>query len=71
MPLADPRLNKKIELFNYNGAQITNFEMKSSSLAGLFGYDGTSSNDHVCCIIAGGLIPVTLIKRFNTDYNKN
>ena len=35
LPLADPELNKKIGQFNYNGQQITNYEMESSSLAGL------------------------------------
>lgn len=35
LPLADPQLNGKIEAFDYNGQKITNFEMESSSLAGL------------------------------------
>ena len=55
LPLADPELNKKIELFNYNGAQITNFEMESSSLAGLSAMMGHRAMT-VCCIIAGRLI---------------
>ena len=35
LPLTDPELNRKIEAFEYNGRKITNFEMESSSLAGL------------------------------------
>lgn len=62
LPLADPELNKKIELFNYNGAQITNFEMESSSLAGLSAMMGHRAMT-VCCIIAG-----RVDKKMNTDY---
>lgn len=50
--LADPDLNKKIGAFEYNGHQITNFEMESSALAGLgaiLGHDCLT----VCTIIAG------------------
>ena len=65
LPLADPELNKKIELFNYNGAQITNFEMESSSLAGLSAMMGHRSMT-VCCIIAG-----RVDKKMNTDYKES
>ena len=65
LPLADPELNKKIELFNYNGAKITNFEMESSSLAGLSAMMGHRAMT-VCCIIAG-----RVDKKMNTDYKES
>ena len=65
LPLADPELNKKIELFNYNGVQITNFEMESSSLAGLSAMMGHRAMT-VCCIIAG-----RVDKKMNTDYKES
>lgn len=62
LPLADPELNKKIEAFNYQGRQITNFEMESSSLAGLAALMGHRAMT-VCCIIAG-----RVDKNMNTEY---
>ncbi len=62
LPLADPELNKKIEAFSYSGRQITNFEMESSSLAGLAALMGHRAMT-VCCIIAG-----RVDKNMNTDY---
>lgn len=62
LPPADPALNRKIEAFQYEGQQITNFEMESSSLAGLSALMGHRALT-VCCIIAGR---VNL--RMNTEY---
>lgn len=62
LPLADPDLNRKIESFNFNGAQITNFEMESASLAGLSALMGHRALT-VCCIIAG-----RVAKEMNTNY---
>lgn len=62
LPLADPQLNEKIEAFHYNGRQITNFEMESSSLAGLAALMGHRAMT-VCCIIAG-----RVAKDMNTEY---
>lgn len=62
LPLADPELNRKIEAFEYGGRKITNFEMESSSLAGLAALMGHRAMT-VCCIIAGR---VNL--RMNTEY---
>ncbi len=62
LPLADPELNGKIEAFNYNGSQITNFEMESAALAGLAALMGHRALT-VCCIIAG-----RVAKEMNTDY---
>ncbi len=62
LPLDDPRLNEKIEGFNYDGLKITNFEMESSSLAGLSALMGHRALT-VCCIIAG-----RIDKEMNTAY---
>lgn len=62
LPLADPSLNAKIEAFGYQGHAITNFEMESSSLAGLSALMGHRAMT-VCCIIAG-----RVAKNMNTEY---
>jgi uridine phosphorylase len=62
LPLADPDLNKKIEAFLYNGKKITNYEMESSSLAGLSALMGHKALT-VCCIIAG-----RVDNQMNTSY---
>lgn len=62
LSLADPKLNEKIEAFEYNGQKITNFEMESSSLAGLAALMGHRAMT-VCCIIAG-----RVDKNMNTNY---
>lgn len=62
LSLADPRLNEKIEAFEYDGQKITNFEMESSSLAGLSALMGHRAMT-VCCIIAG-----RVDKNMNTNY---
>lgn len=62
LPLADPGLNGKIETFRHEGRQITNFEMESSSLAGLSALMGHRAMT-VCCIIAG-----RVAKEMNTNY---
>lgn len=62
LPLADPGLNRKIETFRHEGRQITNFEMESSSLAGLSALMGHRAMT-VCCIIAG-----RVAKEMNTNY---
>ncbi len=62
LALKDPILNKKIQSFNHNGCQITNYEMESSSLTGLANLMGHRSLT-VCCIIAG-----RKAEKMNTDY---
>lgn len=62
LPLADPQLNPKIQAFDYEGHQITNYEMESSALAGLAAMMGHRAMT-VCCIIAG-----RVDKNMNTDY---
>ena len=62
LPLADPELNRKIEAFEFNDSRITNFEMESSSLAGLSALMGHRAMT-VCCIIAG-----RVAQDMNTEY---
>ncbi len=47
----DPKLNEKIESFDYNGRRITNFEMEGSALAGLAALMGHRAAT-ICTIIA-------------------
>ena len=62
LKLSDPKLNNKIESFNFENRQITNYEMESSALAGLATMMGHRAMT-VCCIIAG-----RYNKNMNTDY---
>lgn len=61
LPLANPKLNRTIEEFDYNGKKVTNYEMESAPLAGLGRLMGHKCMT-VCCIIAN---------RFNNDANPN
>lgn len=51
LPLADPKLNEKIESFRHAGRRITNFEMESACLQGMAKLLGHRAMT-VCCIIA-------------------
>ena len=62
LPLQDPELNKKIQAFDFEGLRLTNYEMESSSLAGLAALMGHRAMT-VCCIIAG-----RKAQNMNTDY---
>ena len=58
----DPKLNEKIESFEYEGRRITNFEMEGSALAGMAAKLGHNAGT-VCCAIAH-----RYLKDANTDY---
>lgn len=62
LALQDPGLNAKIQAFDYKGLRLTNYEMESSSLAGLAALMGHRAMT-VCCIIAG-----RKAQNMNTDY---
>lgn len=62
LELADPKLNEKIESFNYEGHRITNFEMESACLQGMAKMLGHKAMT-VCCIIAE-----RRVTKANTDY---
>lgn len=62
LPLMDPNLNEKIESFEYNGLNITNFEMESSALAGLATLMGHKAM--TCCMV----IANRRAKKMETDY---
>ena len=49
LPLMDPKLNQKIENFEYKDLRITNFEMESSALAGLSTLMGHKAM--TCCMV--------------------
>lgn len=49
VPLADPKLNEKIESFAYKGLKVTNFEMESSAVAGLSKLMGHKAL--TCCMV--------------------
>lgn len=51
LPLADPKLNEKIQAFEHQGQRITNFEMESSALAGLSALLGHKATT-VCMVVA-------------------
>ncbi len=61
--LAEPKLNDRIEEFEYNGYKLTNYEMESSAIAGLAKLMGHKATT-VCCIIAN-----RRIESANTDYS--
>ena len=65
IPLADPDQNEMVESFEYNGLNITNFEMESSALAGLARLMGHKAMT-VCMVIAN-----RLIKEANTGYKNS
>ncbi len=62
LSLQDPDLNKKIQAFDFEGRHLTNYEMESSSLAGLAALMGHRAMT-VCCIIAG-----RKAQNMNSDY---
>lgn len=62
LPLADPKLNEKIESFRFRGKPITNFEMESACLQGMARLLGHKAMT-VCCIIAERRATTA-----NTDY---
>lgn len=61
IPLADPDQNKKVEVFEYKGYKITNFEMESSALAGLSRLMGHKAL--TCCMV--------IANRLDKDVNSN
>ncbi len=65
LKLMDPKLNEKIETFEYKGMRINNFEMESSALAGLaclMGHQATT-----CCMV----IANRRVRAVNTNYKNN
>lgn len=62
---AMPYLNEKLQTFNYNGYQISNFEMETSALYGL-----GKLLEHNCLTICV-IIANRVRKEFTTNYNKS
>lgn len=63
LPLADPKINDKIEKFEFNGQHITNYEMESSALYGLSKLLGHNALT-ICAIIAN-----RVSKTYSKDYH--
>ena len=63
VPLAFPRQNELVESFEFEGQQVTNFEMEGSALAGLSALMGHKAVT-VCLVIAN-----RRAKEANVDYN--
>lgn len=62
LPLVDPDLNDKIEVFEFEGRKITNYEMESSAIYGLsklLGHEALT----ICLIIAN-----RVTKEANANY---
>ena len=65
LPLADPKLNEKIESFSFEGQKITNFEMECSAIYGLsklLGHEALT----ICLIIAN-----RIVKEANPNYQES
>ena len=65
IPLADPDQNEMVESFEYNGLNITNFEMESSAVAGLSALMGHKAL--TCCMV----IANRRAKQANTGYKNS
>ena len=68
LPLADPELNSKIESFEYDGLQITNFEMESSALAGLSSLLGHKAM--TCCMVVANRRAKNTDTNYKNDIDK-
>lgn len=65
IPLADPTQNEKVEVFEYDGRKICNFEMESSALAGLSSLLGHKAM--TCCMV----IANRYAQKMNTEYKNS
>ena len=65
IPLADPTQNEKVEIFEYDGRKICNFEMESSALAGLSSLLGHKAM--TCCMV----IANRYAQKMNTEYKNS
>ena len=67
LPLMDPKLNEKIESFDYNGLKICNFEMESSALAGLSTLMGHKAM--TCCMVIANRRALKAEVNYKNDIN--
>lgn len=63
----DPKLNEKIESFDYNGLKICNFEMESSALAGLSTLMGHKAM--TCCMVIANRRALKAEVNYKNDIN--
>ena len=67
LPLMDPKLNEKIESFDYNGLKICDFEMESSALAGLSTLMGHKAM--TCCMVIANRRALKAEVNYKNDIN--
>jgi uridine phosphorylase len=67
LPLMDPKLNEKIESFEYNGLKVCNFEMESSALAGLSTLMGHKAM--TCCMVIANRRALRAEVNYKSDIN--
>ncbi len=65
LPLADSRLNEKIESFEYDGLRVTNFEMESSAIAGLSQLMGHRAV--TCCMVIANRVAHKAESNYKAD----
>lgn len=65
LPLADSRLNEKIESFEYDGLRVTNFEMESSAIAGLSQLMGHRAA--TCCMVIANRVAHKAESNYKAD----
>lgn len=65
LPLADSRLNEKIESFEYDGLRVTNFEMESSAIAGLAQLMGHRAV--TCCMVIANRVAHKAESNYKAD----
>lgn len=67
LPLMAPKLNEKIESFEYHGLRVCNFEMESSALAGLATLMG--HNAMTCCMVIANRRALKAEVNYKSDIN--
>lgn len=65
LPLADSRLNEKIESFEYDGLRVINFEMESSAIAGLSQLMGHRAV--TCCMVIANRVAHKAESNYKAD----
>ena len=65
LPLAEPKLNERIESFEYDGLRVTNFEMESSAIAGLSQLMGHRAV--TCCMVIANRVAHKAESNYKAD----
>lgn len=65
LPLAEPKLNERIESFEYDGLRVTNFEMESSAISGLSQLMGHRAV--TCCMVIANRVAHKAESNYKAD----